>query len=156
MKIRTKISAAVLALLAIATLLVASTPASATAGCRVYSPWAAYPLTGSSVVMTTNRFIAERCSTGSAVDIDLNLIESEGGAGQCAYFRVELFDSAGHSTGAWTVDGPWTWKWFCNGVDGSDIQLLLDDVVVGTKYDIQEWVTTIRAPAALWLGYVRD
>jgi len=154
MTIRQRLTTILTALtLAITGLLAASAPAQATAGCRILSPWAAYPLSGSSVVMTTNRFYVEKCSTGSVVDIDITRIESSGGDGQCAYFRVELFTADGRSNGAWTVNGPWTWLWLC---DDADARQLLNDVAVGTKYDIQEWVTTIPAPAALWLGYVRD
>lgn len=140
--------------LATAGLLAASAPAQAyPTGCRVLSPWTAYPLSGSSVVMTTNRFIAQRCDISSVVDIDITHVMTAGGVPQCAYFRVELFLADGRSAGAWTTLGPWTWLYLC---DDTGPQQLLDNVAVSAKYDIQTVVDTVPAPASLWLGYVRD
>lgn len=150
MTIRRRLAATITALaLATTGLLAASAPAQATAteGCRVLSPWAVYPLTGNVYVKVTNRFIAQGCG-GATTEIDTTQVKTQGGVGQCEYMRVELFDSSGRSMGAFTVRGAWTWQLQC---DDTLPNVLLDDVPVGTKYDVQ---VTTQVP--VWLGQLRD
>jgi hypothetical protein len=155
MTIRQRFTAA-LAAIALATvgLLTVAAPAQASPdGCHELSPWTAYPASWSPVVMTTNRFIAQGCGVHTITDIDLIYIRDSHNVSQCAYFRVELFYSDGRSAGAFTDQGPWTWKLIC---DGTYPRTLLDAVPVGTKYDVQQTPMSGEPVQSLWLGDMLD
>ncbi len=155
MNIRKRITAVATMLAVVsAGLLVAGAPAQAFPdGCRILSPWAAYPASWNPAIITTNRFITADC--GDVVnDLDVTRVQSAGGVPQCVYMRVELFYADGRSAGAFSMNGPWTWQFVC---DQDTAQPLLDDLTVGTKYDIQMTApvgTTKVIP--IWLGYLRD
>ena len=124
-------------------------------GCRILSPWAAYPASWNPNLMLTNRFLTSDCGLGRTVtDLDVTHVQSAGGVSQCVYARVELFDSNGRSLGAWTTLGPWTWQLVC---DEDSPQQLLDHVTVGQKYDVQvSSPLGTSNPVPIWLGQFRD
>lgn len=147
---------AVLATLVVActALLAAGAPAQAFPdGCRELSPWTAYHASWSTQIMMTNRFLVDGCGIYTVADIDLIYIRDAHNAAQCAYFRVELFYADGRSAGAYTDNGPWTWKLLC---DATYPQILLDDVVAGTKYDVQMMPMPDDPVQPLWLGNMLD